>query len=125
MRTRTFGIFPIPRRAEAFQYCHFLQIACRFAKVSSSVILKSALAISHIGDFLISITFFIRLNKRLFEANWRYLAQIEGNCVLMGILGKRLFIHYIFFTHPPLFASNRGWYSCKGWLIFNSLNFVL
>ena len=35
-----------------------------------------------------------------------------------------LYIIY-FFTHPLLFASNRGWYSCKGWLIFNSLNFVL
>ena len=90
------------RRTEAFQYWHVSQIAWRFAKVSSSVILKPALAISHIGDFLISITFFIRLNKELFEANWRYLAQIEHTCVLMGILGKRVFMHYIFFYTSPV-----------------------
>ena len=72
-----FRHFPIPRRTEAFQYWHVSQIAWRFAKVSSSAILKPALAISHIGDFLISITFFIRLNKELFEANWRSLAQIS------------------------------------------------
>ena len=39
-----FRHFPIPRRAEAFQYWHLSQIAWRFAKVSSSVILKPTLA---------------------------------------------------------------------------------
>ena len=39
-----FRHLPIPRRAEAFQYWHVSQIAWRFAKVSSSAILKPALA---------------------------------------------------------------------------------
>lgn len=85
------------RRTEAFQYWHVSQITWRFAKVSSSVILKPALAISHIGDFLISITFFIRLNKELFEANWRYLAQIEHTCLPMGKTTHTLYI----FLHIP------------------------
>ena len=59
----------------------FFQITCCFAKVSSYDILKPEAAISHIGDLIKSITFFIRLNKELFEANWRNLAQIESDCI--------------------------------------------
>ena len=92
-----FRHLPIPRRTEAFQYWYVSQIAWRFAKVSSSVILKSVLAISHIGNFLISITFFIRLNKELFEANWRSLAQISISTYLIQ---KTVYTLYIFLHIP-------------------------
>ena len=41
----------------------------------------------------------------------------------MGILGKRLFIHYIFFTHPPLFASNKGMVFMQGLAYFQFVKF--